>query len=56
MVRQEVVFFYVFIGIENESCITLPLFLHIIIILSHINSVLLLFLHKTVPLGCLRGI
>ena len=50
MVGQEVGIYGVFIGINNEPCLTLPLSLHILNTLGHFNFVLLLFLHKTIPL------
>ena len=50
MVGQEVGIYGAFIGITNEPCITLPSSLHILNTLGHFNFVLLLFLHKTIPL------
>ena len=51
MVGQEVGIYGVFIGINNEPCITWPLSLDILNTLGHFNFVLLLFLHKTIPLN-----
>ena len=50
MVGQEVGIYGVFIGINNEPSITLPSSLHILNTLGHFNFVLLLFLHKAIPL------
>ena len=50
MVGQEVGIYGVFNGITNEACITLPSSLDILNTLGHFNFVLLLFLHKTIPL------
>ena len=51
MVGQEVGTYGVFIGITNEPCIILPSSLHILNTLGHLNFILLLFLHKTIPLS-----
>ena len=50
MVGQEVGIYGVFIGIDNEPCITLPSSLTIMNTSGHFNFELLLFLHKAVPL------
>ena len=50
MVGQEVGIYGVFIWINNEPCITWPSSLDILNTLGHFNFVLLLFLHKTIPL------
>ena len=44
MVGQEVGIYGVYIGINNQPCITLPSSLHILNTLGHLNFVLLLFL------------
>ena len=51
MVGEEGGFCGVFIWINNEPCITWPSSLDILNTLGHFNSVLLLFLHKTIPLS-----
>ena len=50
MVGQEVGIYGVFIGINNEPCITWASSLDILNTLGHFKFVLLLFLHKTIPL------
>ena len=52
MVGQEVGIYGVFIWINDEPCITWPSSLDIGLLntLGHFNFVLLLFLHKTIPL------
>ena len=51
MVGQEVGIYGVFIWINNEPCITWPSSLDILNTLGHFNFVLLLYLHKTIPLS-----
>ena len=51
MVGQEVGIYDVFIVLNNEPCIPLPSPLHIMDTLCHSNCVLVLYLHKTIPLN-----
>ena len=52
MVGQEVGIYGVFIRIINEPCITWPSSFDKLTTLGYFNFVLLLFLHKTIPLSC----
>ena len=51
VVEQEVRIYGVFIGINTEACITLPLSLHRMNTLGDSKFVFLWFLHKTIPLS-----